>query len=69
MVLSRTWKNVPAIAKILCSSSDIFKNRKILGFYTHTNISRTAMIFEAIISLYEVTKSINSLTNSKSSMA
>ena len=38
------------------------------GFYMHTDISRTAMIFEAKISLYEVTKSINSETNNKSLM-
>ena len=38
------------------------------GFYMHTDISRTAMIFEAKTSLYEVTKSINSETNNKSSM-
>ena len=38
------------------------------GFYMHTDISRTAMIFEAKISLYEVTKSINSETNNKPSM-
>ena len=35
----------------------------------HTNISRMAMIFETEISLHEVTKSINSQTNNKSSMA
>ena len=34
----------------------------------HTDISRTAMIFEAKISLHEVTKSINPQTNNKSSM-
>ena len=33
----------------------------------HTNISRMAMIFETEISLHEVTKSINSQTNNKSS--
>ena len=33
----------------------------------HTNILRTAMIFETEISLHEVTKSINSQTNNKSS--
>ena len=33
----------------------------------HTDISRTAMIFEAKISLHEVTKSINSQTINKSS--
>ena len=35
----------------------------------HTDISRTAMIFETEISLHEVTKSINSQANNKSSMA
>ena len=35
----------------------------------HTDISRTGTIFEAKISFHEVTKSINSETNSKSSMA
>ena len=35
----------------------------------HTNISRTAMIFETKISIYEVTKSINSQTNNNFSMA
>ena len=35
----------------------------------HTKISRTAMIFETKISIYEVTKSINSQTNNKFSMA
>ena len=35
----------------------------------HTDISITAMIFEAKISLHEVTKSINPQTNNKSSMA
>ena len=35
----------------------------------HTDISKTAMIFEAKISLHEVTKSINSQTNNISSMA
>ena len=35
----------------------------------HTDISRTAMISEAEISLHEVTKFINSQTNNKSSMA
>ena len=35
----------------------------------HTNISRTAMIFETKISIYEVAKSINSQTNNKFSMA
>ena len=35
----------------------------------HTGISGTAMIFETEISLHEVTKSINSQTNNKSSMA
>ena len=39
------------------------------GFYMHTYISRTAMIFEGKMSLHEVKKSINSQTNSKSSMA
>ena len=34
----------------------------------HTDISRTAMVFEAKISLHEVTKFINSQTNNKSSM-
>ena len=34
----------------------------------HTNISRTAMIFNTEISLHEVTKSINSQTINKSSM-
>ena len=29
----------------------------------HTNISKTAIIFETEISLHEVTKSINSLTS------
>ena len=33
------------------------------------DISRTSMIFKAKISLYEVTKSINSQANNKSSMA
>ena len=47
----------------------IFKNQKIPGFYMHTDISKTVMIFEAKISLHEVTKSINSQTNNKSSMA
>ena len=44
------------------------KIKKIPGIYMHTDISRTAMIFEAKISLYEVTKSINSETNNKPSM-
>ena len=44
------------------------KIKKIPGIYMHTDISRTAMIFEAKISLHEVTKSINSQTNNKSSM-
>ena len=35
----------------------------------HTDISRTAMFFATGISLHEVTKSINSQTNNKSSMA
>ena len=35
----------------------------------HTDIWRTAMIFEAKIYLHEVTKFINSQTNNKSSMA
>ena len=35
----------------------------------HTDVSRTAMIFEAKTSLHEVTKSINPQTNNKSSMA
>ena len=35
----------------------------------HTDISRTEMIFEAKISSHEVTKSINSQTNNKFSMA
>ena len=34
----------------------------------YTDITRTAMIFETKISLYEVTKSINSETNNKPSM-
>ena len=34
----------------------------------HTDISRTAMVFEAKISLHEVTKFINSQTNNKSPM-
>ena len=38
-------------------------------FYMHANISKTAMSFEAKISLHEVTKSINSQKNNKSSMA
>ena len=46
----------------------IFSKIEIPGFYMHTDISRTAMIFEAKISLYEVTKSINSETNNKPSM-
>ena len=40
----------------------IFSKSEIPGFYMHTDISRTAMIFEAKTSLYEVTKSINSET-------
>ena len=43
------------------------KIKKIPGIYMHTDISRTAMIFEAKISLHEVTKSINSQTINKSS--
>ena len=35
----------------------------------HTDISRTAMIFETEISLHEVTKPINFQINNKSSMA
>ena len=35
----------------------------------HTDISGTAMILEAKLSLYDITKSINSQTNNKSSMA
>ena len=35
----------------------------------HADISRTAIIFEPKISLHEVTKSINSQTNNKFSMA
>ena len=35
----------------------------------HTDISITAIIFEPKRSLHEVTKSINSQTNNKSSMA
>ena len=35
----------------------------------HTDISRTAMLFEAKISLHEITKSINSQTNNKSPLA
>ena len=62
-------KKVSLISKILCSSKDIFKNNKITGFYIHTDISRTEMIFEAKISSHEVTKSINSQTNNKFSMA
>ena len=46
----------------------IFSKIEIPGFYMHTDISRTAMIFEAKISLHEVTKSINSQTNNKSPM-
>ena len=46
----------------------IFSKMEIPGFYMHTDISRTAMFFEAQISLYAVTKSINSETNNKSSM-
>ena len=38
IVLSRTWKKLPAISKILCSSWNIFKNKKIPGFYMHTDI-------------------------------
>ena len=34
----------------------------------HTNISRTAVIFETEISLHGVSKSINCQTNNKSSM-
>ena len=34
----------------------------------YTDISRSAMLSEAKISLHEVTKSINSQTNNKSSM-
>ena len=34
----------------------------------HTDISKTAVIFEAKIYLHEVTKSINSQINNKSSM-
>ena len=34
----------------------------------HIDISRTAVFFEAKISLHEVTKSINSQENNKSSM-
>ena len=34
----------------------------------HTNIARTAMIFDTEISLHEVTKSINFQTINKSSM-
>ena len=45
------------------------KIKKIPGFEMHTDISRTAMVFEAKIFLYEVTKSISSQTNNKSSMA
>ena len=40
----------------------MFSKIEIPGFYMHTDISRTAMIFEAKTSLYEVTKSINSET-------
>ena len=46
----------------------IFSIIEIPSLYMHTDISRTAMIFEAKISLYEITKSINSETNNKSSM-
>ena len=40
----------------------IFSRIEIPGFYMHTDISGTAMTFEAKISLYEATKSINSET-------
>ena len=36
---------------------------KIPRFYMHTNISRTAMIFETEISLHDVTKYKNPQTN------
>ena len=45
------------------------KNKKIPGFYMPTNISRTAMVFKTEISSHEVTKSINTPKNNKSSMA
>ena len=35
----------------------------------HTDITRTAKIFETKISLHKITKSINSQTNNESSMA
>ena len=40
----------------------IFSEIEIPGFYMCTDILRTEMIFEAKISSYEVTKSINSET-------
>ena len=40
----------------------IFPKIEIPGFYMHTDISRSAMIFEVKISLYEVAKPINSET-------
>ena len=45
------------------------KNREKPGFWMHTDVSRAAMIFETEIFLHEVTKSINSQANNKSSMA
>ena len=45
------------------------KFSKIKKYLVSTNISRTAMISETEISLHEATKSINSQTNNKSSMA
>ena len=45
------------------------KLSKIKKYLVSTNIRRTAMIFETEISLHEFTKSLNSQTNNKSSMA
>ena len=62
IVLSRTWKKVLAISKILCTS------KKYLVSICVQISQELQWNFEAKISLHDVTKSINSQANNKSPM-
>ena len=45
VVLSRTWKKVSEILKILCRSQENLKNKEIPDFFIHTDIWGTAINF------------------------
>ena len=67
--LEELGKNFLRFRKFFAVSKTFSKRKKKPGLYMHTDISRTANIYDTDVSLQEVTKPINSQTNNKFAMA